>query len=125
MQIYIGNLPQKTTDEGLRKMFEPFGSVKAATMVKDKKTDEPLGYGFVEMAVKSEARKAIDELRGKKVGGKPLLVRALKPDDEFHQHALATHGGMRGGPPARNAFQRGNISPRAGGAVRRSGKRGS
>lgn len=124
MQIYVGNLPAKTTDESLRKMFEEFGAVKAATIGTDKKTDKPLGYGFVEMPVKSEARKAIEALRGKKLGKEPLLVRALKPDDDFHQHAIATHGGSRSGPAAKGSFMKGNIAPRTAGAVRRSGKRG-
>jgi RNA recognition motif-containing protein len=122
MQIYVGNLPLKTTDESLRKMFAPHGTVKAASIGKDK-DDKPQGYGFVDMPVKSEARNAIEALRGKELDGKPLLVRALKPDDEFHQHALATHGGARAGFTAK--APRGNIAPRAGGAVRRSGKRGS
>ena len=123
MQIYVGDLPAKTTDESLRKMFEEYGAVKAATIGTDKKTDKPLGYGFVEMPVKSEARKAIEALRGKKLGKEPLLVRALKPDDDFHQHAVAMQGGSKG-PSTKGSFMKGNIAPRAGGAVRRSGKRG-
>jgi RNA recognition motif-containing protein len=123
MQIYVGNLPLKTTDEQLRKMFEEHGKVRAATVGVDKKTGDALGYGFVDMPVKSEARKAVDALRGKKAEGKALLVRALKPDDEFHQHALALHGGSMPGGSVK-AF-RGNISPRGSGAIRRSGRRGA
>ncbi len=124
MQIYIGNLPATATDETLKKMFVPHGTVKAASIAKDK-DDKPQGYGFVEMPVKSEARKAIEALRGKEVEGKPLLVRALKPDDAFHQHAIAMQGGSRSGAAFSGKAPRGNIAPRAGGAVRRSGKRGS
>lgn len=123
MQIYVGNLSLKTTDEQLRKMFEAHGKVRAATVGIDKKTGKALGYGFVEMPVKAEARKAIEALRGKKSGTKALLVRALKPDDEFHQHALALHGGPQAGGAGKGF--RGNIVPRGGGAIRRSGRRGS
>jgi RNA recognition motif-containing protein len=123
MQIYVGNLSPKTTDEELKKMFQVHGQVRAATVGVDKKSGDPLGYGFVDMPVKSEARKAIEALRGKKSGGKALLVRALKPDDEFHQHALAMQGGGKAGA-APTGF-RGNVVPRGSGAIRRSGRRGS
>jgi RNA recognition motif-containing protein len=124
MQIYVGNLPLKTTEESLKKMFTPHGTVKAASIGKDK-DDKPQGYGFVDMPVKSEARNAIEALRGKEMEGKPLLVRALKPDDAFHQQAVAMHGGAKAGAGFNTKAPRGNLTPRAGGAVRRSGKRGS
>jgi RNA recognition motif-containing protein len=124
MQIYVGNLPEDTTEASLKKMFAPHGTVKAASIGKDK-GDKPQGYGFVEMPVKSEARNAIEALRGKEIEGKPLLVRALKADDAFHQHAVAMQGGSRPGASFNGKTPRGNITPRAGGAVRRSGKRGS
>ena len=60
MQIYVGNLPLEFTDAELKSMFEPFGSVVAATVGRDKKTGTSEGYGFVEMRVKSEARAAIE-----------------------------------------------------------------
>jgi RNA recognition motif-containing protein len=125
MQIYVGNLPLKLTDEELRKMFEQHGSVKAATVGKDKKTGESQGYGFVEMPVKSEARSAIEALRGKKMDDKALLVRSLKPDDDFNHIAAAMHGGAQPGAGFSGKTGRGNLNVRAGGAVRRSGKRGS
>jgi RNA recognition motif-containing protein len=122
MQIYAGNLPLTMTDDELRGMFEPYGTVRVATIGRDKKSGESQGYGFVEMPVKSEARAAIESLRGVEKDGKPLRVRALKPGDEFHQHAMGVHGG--GASPAGRGFQ-GNVGPRGAGAIRRSGKRGS
>jgi len=124
MQVYIGNLPSSYKDEELRALFEPYGSVKAAAAVRDKKTGESEGYGFVEMPVKSEARAAIEALRGKELEGKPLRVRALKPGDEFHQHAMSVQGGGGMGKIPGRAFQ-GNLGNRAAGAIRRGGKRGS
>lgn len=115
MQIYIGNLPETYTDAELRALFEPFGKVRAASIGKEK------GYGFVDMGVKSEARKAIEALRGKEMGGKPLRVRALKPGDEFHQHARALHGSSQHGGASFNAGRQ----PRGMGAIRRGGQRGS
>jgi len=120
MQIYVGNLPTEFTDEELKSMFEKFGTVAAATIGRDKKTGASEGYGFVEMPVKSEARTAIDELRGKEIQGKPLRTRAIKPNDEFFSHANKLHG-AKSGPQGFAASKQ----PRAGGAIRRGGQRGS
>ena len=127
MQIYVGNLPQEFTDAELRALFEPHGMVKAASIGTDKKSGESQGYGFVDMPTKSEARAAVEALRGKKIKGNPLRVRALRPDDEFHHHALSLHASAQtGGPPPKAPGRfRGDIVPRAGGAIRRSGRRGS
>ena len=121
MQIYIGSLPLEFTDAELKSMFEPFGKVIAATVGRDKKTNVSEGYGFVEMPVKSEARAAINELRGKDMQGKPLRVKAIKPGDEFHQHAHNLHGANQKGRAAFNPGQQ----IRGAGAIRRGGQRGS
>ena len=121
MQIYIGNLPTEFTDAELKALFEPFGAVTAATIGRDKKTEVSQGYGFVEMPVKSEARTAIDELRGKDMQGKPLRVKAVKPGDAFHDHARSVHGAAT---PGKQIFNAGR-QPRGTGAIRRGGQRGS
>lgn len=121
MQIYIGNLPLEFTDAELKALFEPFGKVIAATVGRDKKTNASEGYGFVEMAVKSEARAAIEELRGKDMQGKPLRVKVIKPGDEFHQHAHNLHGASQKGGTMFNTGKQ----IRGTGAIRRGGQRGS
>ena len=124
MQIYIGNLPLDYTDEQLRSLFEPHGTVRRATIGRDNKTAESQGYGFVEMPVKSEGHAAIEALRGKELADKPLLVRAIKPGDDFLQHAAATHGGAQPGLKSTKPFQ-GNVGARGAGAIRRGGQRGT
>ncbi len=120
MNIYVGNLPTDVTDEELRKMFEPFGAVRSAAVGLDKKTGVSEGFGFVEMPVKSEARAAVESLRGKELKGKPLRVRILKPDDPFH-NAFRAGSGASSSP---GKF-RGDVAYRGSGAIRRSGQRGS
>ena len=120
MQIYIGNLPLEYTDAELKSMFEPFGAVQSASIGMNKKTGASEGYGIVEMAVKHEARAAVEELRGKDMKGKPLLVRILKPDDPFHTGTNQGRQGFAGGGKFR-----GDGSYRGGGALRRGGQRGS
>ena len=120
MHIFVGNLPTEVTDAELRTMFEPFGAVRSATIGLDKKTGISQGYGIVEMPVKSEARAAVEGLRGKDMKGKPLRVRILKPDDPFR--TMAKTGGH--GPAGGSVF-RGDSSYRGSGAIRRGGQRGS
>ena len=116
MQIYVGNLPNEFTDAELRSMFEAYGTVVAASI------GEAKGYGLVEMQRKSEARAAVDGLRGKEIQGKPLRVKVLKPGDEFHGALRAQRGisSVKGGTQFR-----GDGSYRGSGAIRRGGKRGS
>jgi len=126
MLIYAGNLPGDTTDEELRKLFEPFGAVKSAVIGRNKGTGASEGYGIIEMAVKAEARKAADALRGKKLGENALRVRVLKPDDDFYAHAARTSaGGKAGGGGKLSNLPRGDVPHRAASTIRRGGQRGS
>ncbi len=120
MNIYVGNLPAEVTDEELKNMFLPYGTVRSAAIGIDKKTGVSEGYGFVEMPIRSEARAAVDALRGKELNGKPLRVRILKPDDPFHNAFRA--GANASATPAKF---RGDVAYRGSGAIRRSGQRGT
>ena len=116
MQIYIGNLPLEYTDDELKKMFEPFGAVKEATIGRNKETNTSEGYGIVIMTVKSEAREAVEGLRGKEMQGKHIRVRILKPGDVFHTqeagrsgiHIPMSSGTFRGPTAIRRGGQRGS-----------------
>lgn len=74
MRIYITNLRAEVTDEDLKKHFEVIGEVSLAMVVRTKTTDEPTGFGFVDMADESEAFKAYKILNGKSLKGNPLKL---------------------------------------------------
>jgi RNA recognition motif-containing protein len=78
ISIYIGNLPYDTTEDQVIELFKPFGEVNRATLVKDRETGRPRGFGFVEMPNDDEARKAIEELSGKDYEGRPLTVNEAR-----------------------------------------------
>lgn len=78
ISIYIGNLPYDTTEDQVVELFSPFGAVNRATLVKDRETGRPRGFGFVEMPNDDEARKAIEELSGKEYEGRPLTVNEAR-----------------------------------------------
>lgn len=78
MNIYVGNLPYQMTEEELRQTFEAFGSVKSSSILIDRETGRPRGFGFVEMA-DEDAGRAIQELNGKQVMGRTLTVNEARP----------------------------------------------
>ena len=78
MKLYVGNLSFDTSETQLRELFEPHGRVTSATLVMDRDTGRPRGFGFVEFAEASEANAAISALNGKNVGGRDLTVNEAK-----------------------------------------------
>ena len=82
MNIYVGNLSLKVTEEDLREAFEAFGQVASATIIKDKFSGESRGFGFVEMPAKAEAQSAIKDLNGKELKGQVLNVSEARPRPE-------------------------------------------
>jgi len=74
LNIFVGNLNFRTTDEDLQSHFEQFGEVSSAKIITDRNTHRSRGFGFVEMADDSEGEKAISELNGKDFNGRDLTV---------------------------------------------------
>jgi RNA recognition motif-containing protein len=90
MKIYVGNLSFNTTEAQMRELFEAHGAVASASLVMDRETGRPRGFGFVEMTDDNEARAAMTALNGKSVDGRGLTVNEAKPRE-------AGGGGGRGG----------------------------
>jgi len=91
MNIYVGNLSYDVKEENLRQAFEAFGKVNSATVVVDKYSGQPRGFGFVEMDNKAEAQAAIENLNGKELLGRQVVVNEARPRDD-----RGGKGGQRG-----------------------------
>ena len=76
-KIYVGNLAFSTTEQELRDLFGEHGRVDNVTLITDRETGQPRGFGFVEMS--DGAEKAISQLDGKEVGGRTLKVNEARP----------------------------------------------
>jgi RNA recognition motif-containing protein len=74
-RLYVGNLPYSVTELELRDLFASLGTITEAKIVTDRDTGRPRGFGFVEMSTEDEAKKAIEELNGRDVQGRPLAVK--------------------------------------------------
>ena len=78
MNMYVSNLGFHTTDDDLRKLFEPFGQVSSAKVITDRETGRSRGFGFVEMSSSTEADKAMGSLNGKEVEGRSISVTVAR-----------------------------------------------
>ena len=93
MKIFVGNLSWDVTEQDLRQAFEAHGQVESATIVTDRYSGQPRGFGFVEMPARDEAQSAINALNGKELKGRPVTVNEARPRPEGHRGG----GGGRGG----------------------------
>mgnify|MGYP006269912615 CR=1 FL=1 len=85
MNIYVGNLSLKVTEEELRREFIAFGEVISVVIMNNKYygSGQPSGYGFVEMASKAEGEAAIAGLKGKRLRNRVIdVVEALPLSDK-------------------------------------------
>ena len=95
MNIYVGNLSREVTEEELRQEFMAFGEVASVSIIKDKYSGQPRGFGFVEMPSKSEAEAAITGLKGKTLKERTLDVNEARPRSD--SRGRSSYGGRRGG----------------------------
>lgn len=91
MKLYAGNLSYEVTEGELIGEFAAFGQVTSATIPTDKYSGRPKGFGFVEMASRSESEAAIAGLNGKELRGRNLVVNEARPRSDSRS------GGYRGG----------------------------
>ncbi len=112
MNIFVGNLARDVTEEELRAEFSAFGAVDKVSVLKDKFTGEPRGFGFVEMPSKAEAEAAINGMNQKELNGRSLNVNEARPKTE-----RGPGGGGRGGMGGRGrgGFGGGGRGGRSGG----------
>ncbi|KAJ9116403.1 hypothetical protein QFC22_004845 [Naganishia vaughanmartiniae] len=74
VNLFVKNISDDWDDERLRAEFDAFGTITSSKLMKDDKTGTSRGFGFVCFASPDEASKAINEMNGKMVSGKPLFV---------------------------------------------------
>jgi cold-inducible RNA-binding protein len=81
-KIFVGNLSFGATEDSVRSMFEAYGTVDRVSIVTDRDTGQPRGFGFVEMASNSEADRAISELNGRELDGRALNINEARPKED-------------------------------------------
>lgn len=82
-KLYVGNLPYSVTSDGLREIFASFGEIVESVIITDKfRGNRSKGFGFVEFADEAAATKAVEEMNGKEVEGRALVVNLARPPKE-------------------------------------------
>ena len=79
MNIYVGNLAWKARKQDLIDLFEHFGTVSRAFIVRDKRTRRSKGFGFVEMDDDDSAKAAIEALNNTVFLERAILVNEANP----------------------------------------------
>ena len=95
MNIYVGNLAREVTEEELKQEFKAFGEVTSVSIIKDKYSGQPRGFGFVEMPSKTEGQAAITGLKGKMLKERTLDVNEARPRSD--SRSSGSYGDRRGG----------------------------
>jgi RNA recognition motif-containing protein len=93
-KIYVGNLPFTADEAAVRALFEQHGTVESVSLINDRETGRPRGFGFVEMS-SSDAARAIQNLNGQDMGGRPLKVNEAQ--DKPKGGGRSGGGGYGGG----------------------------
>lgn len=78
-RLFVGNLSFGVTEDQLRTLFEEGGRrVASVSIVVDRDTGRPRGFGFVDMGSDSDAEAAIRSLNGRDLGGRALTVNEAR-----------------------------------------------
>ncbi len=91
-RLFVGNLSYNVSEEDLREMFSQAGELKDVTLVVDRDTRRPKGFGFVEYTNQADAEKAIQMFNDQELDGRRMSVSMARPREE-----RAGGGGYGGG----------------------------
>ncbi|CEG49167.1 peptidyl-prolyl cis-trans isomerase e-like [Plasmopara halstedii] len=78
--LYVGNLDNQVTEQGLYMAFVPFGPIKSVQIPLDTRSQRGKGFGFIDFEDEADAKAAIDNMDESELFGKTLRVTIAKPD---------------------------------------------
>lgn len=99
MNLYVGNLSYKVSEEDLKNAFQQFGEVTEARLITDNETGRSKGFGFVEMPSKDEAENAIEQMNDKEFMGRNIKVNIAKPKKDNRRGGSGGRGRPGSGRP--------------------------
>lgn len=79
--LFIGSLAYATTDDSLKAFFEQIGEVESARVITDRESGRSKGFGFVQFVDESNNQKAVDQLNGQDLDGRPINVSLARPKE--------------------------------------------
>jgi len=81
-RLFVGNLSFNTTENALQDAFAAHGTVVETSLMMDRMSGRPRGFGFVTMSTPEEAQKAIAAMHGAELDGRALTVNIARPREE-------------------------------------------
>ena len=81
-KLYVGNLPYTVTSDSLKTTFSEYGDIVDAVVITDRASGRSKGFGFVEFADEKAAQKAVEEMNGKEMEDRKLVVNFARPPRE-------------------------------------------
>jgi len=117
-RLYVGNLAFQTTEQELQDVFAAHGGVTEVKVISDRETGRSRGFAFVTMNSDAEAQKAMQELNGAMLDGRPLRV------NEAEERSPRGGGGGGGGYGGGGGGGRGGYGGGGGGGGGRGGRGG-
>lgn len=121
-RLYVGNLSFHTSPESLREHFSAYGDVADVHLVSDRETGRSRGFAFVTMGTDEQAAKAISEMDGATLDGRPLRVNEAEERQSRGGGGGGGFGGGGGGGGARRGGGGGGFGGGGGGGG--GGRRG-
>jgi RNA recognition motif-containing protein len=102
MKVHVGGLPYSLTEEEFAEFFSQAGEVKSAIIIRDKfNNNRSKGFGFVEFETEDAVNAAINDLSGKELGGRTIVVNKAMEKKEGDRR----DGGFnRGGGDRRGSY---------------------
>lgn len=80
--LFVGSLAYATTDDSLKTFFESIGPVASARVITDRDSGRSKGFGFVEFDNEDDNQKAVDQLNGQELDGRPISVSIARPKED-------------------------------------------
>jgi SAM-dependent methyltransferase len=79
MQLYIGGLPQNTTENDIETLLSKICPVQSITLARDIESGKPKGFALVKLAAEEDGEKAVNQLGGQVLKGVKIIARIM-PD---------------------------------------------
>lgn len=111
--LFVFHLPPEIDDDGLARLFEPFGPLESVKVITDKTTGESKGYGFVKFVSHNDADRALNVMNGHCIGSKRLSVSYKTPPSPRGQSVSPLSSPRSGAPtmPGSGQFSPRHMSP--------------
>jgi RNA recognition motif-containing protein len=78
-KLYVGNLPFSVDSKKLEGLFSQYGQLDEVAVITFKDSGKSKGFGFVTVADDTQAEKALNEMNGKEVEGRKIVVNEARP----------------------------------------------